>query len=428
MSQEINKDPAFGVKFSLSANFFIFFFVWSMVFIYLPKILDLNGFNSKEIGELRAYSYAIGVISPLIYAHLAQKFGRRLLLRIGFFLSVLITLPLFYKLNFWLMAILIMIQYFFMLGTYNQFDTLAINTLENKNDYGIIRALGSFGFVVFAISGGWLADKFGLFNLFWYVVALLIISGAVMIIMPSDKHIVDAEPQNSDDEQTSNNKFTWNLSFILLITYVVFQVMSQGIYNNFFIIYATKNLGYSTTVASLVMSLAVIAEIAGLLISVIVLRLIDIKILLICSGLLSGFRWYVQGYLGDSLTLILVTQLLHMFTFSFMHTSVLKYINDNFKSTKDISTAIGIYGSIGMGLGGVIGSVVAGYTWDLSPQTAYSYSIWFAVIGSLVLVFIKQQDKVAIVEKDDIISHDLEEHLTEKKKKKNQLFDINRYM
>lgn len=423
MLQKIKNDPQSMVKFGLSANFFIFFFIWSMICLYLPKILDFNGFNSAEIGELRAYSYAIGVVAPIAYAQLAQKFGRRLLLRIGFFLSILLTIPLFYKFNFWTMNLLIMVQYFFILGTYNQFDTLAINTLEDKNYYGTIRALGSVGFVIFAVSAGWLADQFGLLNLIWYLVVLQIIAVIVMFIMPCDKHVVNAEvqtPENEEpEEQASEHKFKFTLSFVLLIIYVVLEVMGQGIYNNFFIIYATKDLGYSNTVASIILSTGVAFEIIGLLASVFILRLVNINLLLIGSGVFSALRWYVQGFIGDSLILILLTQTLHMFTFSFLHVSVLKFINDNFKNSKDVSTANGLYGSIGMGLGGVIGSVVAGYTWDLSPQSAYSYSIAFSLLGGILAIFIKQPESIAIIEEDDIIEHDLEEHINDNQKNHN---------
>lgn len=402
-----------NIKSRLCLNSFVFFFIFSMIGIYLPKVLDINGFTSEEIGNLRAYSFAIGVIAPFAYSQLSQKIGRKLVLQIGFLLSIFITFPLFYKFNFLVISVLIMLQYFFMLGTYNQLDTLAINTLEDKNDYGIVRASGSIGYVVFTISGGWVADYFGVLNLFWYVVCLQVLSIFIIFFMPSDAHIVNKIQTNDDytsDQNTeqSDTKFPLNLSFILLMLYAIIETTGQGVFTNFFIIYATKDLGYSNTMTSLIMSTGVGAEIIGLLGAVYVLRIVNLKALFVSIGLLSAFRWYLQGFMGHSLSILLLSQTIHIFTFSFFHTGILKYINDNFKNTKDIGTAIGLYGSVGMGIGSILGAVTAGQTWDLSPQTAYSYDIAFALMGSVIALFIAKPKILVNSENTEIKTYDLD--------------------
>lgn len=417
-----------GVQLGLSINFFVIFFIVCAVGAYIPKVFAVYGFTPIEIGNLKAYTYAVGVAAPLIYSQISRKIGLKFSLQIGACAACLGVILLFFKFGFVAVAIISMVQYFFIRGTANQLDTLAIHSLEDKNVYGRIRIWGSLGFVFFAISGGWFADYFGLLNLKWYLGAVFITLLGTIFLLPDDEkaqqqnttatnhdeHKTDNEDQATNTSQAINNEdgnkqgttdqptikpnndqpFSINIDFIFLMLFVLLECIAQAVYNNFFLIYVTTDLGYSNSVGSMILSLSALSEVAGLIASVRILSMFKIKPLLISVSLVSSLRWYLQGFMGDHMILLLLSQTFHIFTFALLHTSVLKYINENFHNKDHVGTAIGIYGSVGIGAGNIIGSLVAGQAWNVSPQLAYTYAIAMALAGGVFVLFIKNKTPI----------------------------------
>ncbi|CAK6715218.1 putative Major facilitator superfamily permease [Vibrio harveyi] len=385
-----------GIESRLALNFFIMFLIDCLVGAFLPVILHERGFNSVEIGQLRAYGYAMVAFAPFLYALLTEKIGnRRRALQIGSFLSGITVIALLGDIGYIFFALLIVVQQFFQQGTATQLDAHTINTMEDQNRYGIVRIWGSIGFVVTVISGGFVSDHWGLEALIYYMCFIQVLLMFSVMMLPEDKGSITKSSSMRDKP-----KFKLERNYLLVLVVVFFCFVSQGVYNNFFMIYV-KSMGLSETTGGTIMSIGTVSEMVMLIGSVVLLSRYKPSHLLAISCVVTALRWMMQGWAGDSVVILVVSQVGHAFTFALLHASVISFIQKSFND-KEIGRATGLYGSFGLGLGNIVGSLLSGYFWDsLGAEYAYSVCALMALCGALVALFIKtpteKQDEAEVI-------------------------------
>ncbi|MGF1785514.1 MFS transporter [Photobacterium swingsii] len=366
-----------GIESRLALNFFIMFLIDCLVGVYLPMILKDRGFDSVDIGQLRAYGYAMVAFAPFLYALLTEKIGnRRKALQIGSFLSGITVIGLLLDLNYMFFAVLIVTQSFFQQGTAAQLDAHSINTMEDQKRYGAVRIWGSIGFVVTVITGGFISENWGLHALIYYMIAVQACLIFAVLLLPQDKVSKD----QAKESKLISHKFKLTPNFVLLLLVVFFIFISQGVYNNFFMIYVTS-LGFSETTGGTIMSIGTVAEMVMLLGSIVLLSKFKTSHLLAISCLLTAVRWLMQGWGGDSIAMLIISQFGHAFTFALLHATVIHFIQKSFNEGT-VGRATGLYASFGLGAGNIVGSLLSGYLWDsLGPQYAYTACAIMALIG-----------------------------------------------
>ena len=64
----------------LSSNYFFYFALLGLISPYLSVFLDGQGFSSRQVGEILAFITATKIVAPSLWATLADKTAKPLLI------------------------------------------------------------------------------------------------------------------------------------------------------------------------------------------------------------------------------------------------------------------------------------------------------------------------------------------------------------
>jgi PPP family 3-phenylpropionic acid transporter len=142
---------------------------------------------------------------------------------------------------------------------------------------------------------------------------------------------------------------------------------SHGPYYTFFTI-QTKAIGYSGGLIGFFWALGVIAEVAIFIAVPVLLPRYGVRFLLLLTLLLTSLRWLLTAYFITELPILLFAQCLHGFSFGMYHALAITLIHRYFTGPYQ-GRGQALLSSIGFGLGGAIGSLLAGQSWQLLGAT-----------------------------------------------------------
>ena len=109
------------------------------------------------------------------------------------------------------------------------------------------------------------------------------------------------------------------------------------------------------------------------------------RTLVMACLLLTGLRWIIVGMLPDSFIAQFFAQTIHAFSFGLFHVIAMRVIFQNF-SLGQQGRGQAIYSTM-WGMGVALGSILAGYYWDIfSGQTVFIWAGLSTLLG-LLLVF-----------------------------------------
>jgi PPP family 3-phenylpropionic acid transporter len=92
-------------------------------------------------------------------------------------------------------------------------------------------------------------------------------------------------------------------------------------------------------------------------------RAFSLRQILIASLALASVRFTAIGWGADSLLVLLLAQTLHAATFGSFHAAAIGVIHHLFRGRHQ-ARGQAIYGSLAYGLGGSLGSLASGYSWE----------------------------------------------------------------
>jgi PPP family 3-phenylpropionic acid transporter len=174
--------------------------------------------------------------------------------------------------------------------------------------------------------------------------------------------------------------------FSLLLACFLIQA-SHGPYYTFFSIYAEDN-GYSRSIVGQLWSLGVLAEVAVFYYMYRWLPKYGAKFLLVTAMLLTVIRWWLIAYYVEYLSILLFAQLLHAASYGLFHASAIHLIDEYFPG-KIQGRGQALFSSISFGLGGSLGSLVSGYTWNsIGPSYVYLLAMGIAQIALIQFIWI----------------------------------------
>jgi len=123
------------------------------------------------------------------------------------------------------------------------------------------------------------------------------------------------------------------------------------------------------------------------------MRHYSLRTILIVSFSTSVLRFVTIGWGVDLLAVMILTQLMHGLTFGAFHAAAISAINHWFPG-RTRSRGQALYSSLSFGAGGLVGGVIAGWTWDhLGGQLTFAFGSIHALIGLLlVLGWVRDED------------------------------------
>jgi PPP family 3-phenylpropionic acid transporter len=361
----------------LSAFYWFYFGSLGALMPYWSLYLQAQGFEFQAIGELVAILLVTKIIAPNIWGWIADYTGRSMLLvRLGSLLAVLSFAGVSFGQSYLWLAFISVIFSFFWNAALPSFEATTFAILgAQSHRYSQIRLWGSVGFIVTVVLFGYLFDYLSITLLPILLLILFTCIWLTSLFIP-EKQITTASLSSESFYQVIKQPAVIALFFVCLL-----MQASHGPYYTFYSIYL-ENYGYSRQLIGQLWALGVIAEIGVFLVMHYLLIAINLTTLLIISFGITGGRWLLIGYYPEFLSILVFAQLLHAASFGMYHGVVMQLIRQRFVDHHQ-GKAQALYSSLSFGLGGALGSLISGYTWEnFAPFVSYG---WAAVVCGLAV-------------------------------------------
>ncbi|MCK5720889.1 MAG: MFS transporter [Thiomargarita sp.] len=359
----------------LSAFYFFYFSSLGVLIPYWGLYLHTIGFTTQEIGELIAIILATKIIAPIIWGWIADHTGQHLrIVRLNAFFGMFLFLGIFLGNSYIWLAIILGLFSFFWNAALPQFEAITFAHLAKQSHrYSHIRLWGSVGFVIAVLLFGWLFEHISVTLLPTLLMGLLASIWLSSFLVP---------PKKIEIHNTTTDNFYAIIKKPAVIAFFVtcfLMQASHGPYYTFYSIYLEQH-GYNRSLIGQLWALGVISEVALFIVIHRILVHFSLKSLFIFSLGITGIRWLLISYYVDSLTILLVAQLLHAVSFGLFHSIAMQLIRSYFPDNHQ-GKAQALYGSLSFGAGGAIGSFTSGYFWNLGATVIYSVATIICVIA-----------------------------------------------
>ncbi|MGH1538328.1 MAG: MFS transporter [Gammaproteobacteria bacterium] len=368
---------------SLAGFYFFYFASIGALLPYWNLYLKHLDFSARQIGELSAVLLATKIFAPYIWGWVADHSGKRLsIIRLAAFIGMLIFASTLVVRGYWSLFAVLAGYSFFWNATLPQFEAATMNNLgDRKHMYSRIRLWGSVGFIFTASLLAPVVERFGIHYLPWIVLLILILTWLNTLFV-NEKLPSLQEVAPSSMLKTCLQPHV----FALLLACFLIQA-SHGPYYTFFSIYAEDN-GYSRSLIGQLWSLGVLAEVVVFYFMYRWLPKFGAKILLVTAMLLTVIRWWLIAYYVEYLSILLFAQLLHAASYGLFHASAIHLIDKYFTDSIQ-GRGQALFASISFGLGGSLGSLVSGYTWNsIGPSYVYLLAMCVALVALVQYLWI----------------------------------------
>lgn len=375
------------------------FYFWYFAFVgiaspYLAPYLSSLGFSAWELGVLMSLQPASRLLAPYAWAAWADKTGAHYrLILLG---SALGTASLLF---FWLGDGL----FFAALAlTFSQFFWAAILPLSEQKaqqycrfggNYSRLRAWGSYGFLLISVAAGaWIEAL----DLSWTPILMLLsllLMTASSYFLPRRNFLKKRQNRQTSAKMQTSWGELWRKTEIRLLFFSVFCMgLAHGPYYAFYSL-ALQQHDYSPAAIGQFWALGVLAEIV--LFRVAHRFSASAERLLLWSLMAAVLRFSLLAYALHVLPLLLLAQLLHAGTFALHHLACQKMLLQYFPNHWQ-ARAQALYTMLAFGIGGSLGTILAGYLWDFGAEKAvFAPSMLATLAAALCLAkFLSRQKKI----------------------------------
>ena len=362
------------------SGFYFFYFAALGVFVpYWGLYLQWQGFSAQEIGELTAIFLGARIITPNLWAWLADFHGQRMrIVRVTSIIGTIAFSAILLDNSYIWIAVVMLVFSIFWNATLPQFEANTLQHLgENSHHYSKIRLWGSIGFIFTVTALGIVFEKISIDLM---PIALIITMTGISIMSLS---VPESSDHNLTHKQLPLRDILKQPAIIAFFTVCFLVILSHGPYYTFYSIYLEQN-GYSRTLIGQLWALGVIAEVIVFIFMHRFIPRYGLRLILILSLLLSTLRWLLIGLFPNMITVLLFAQLLHAASFGTFHAAAIAWVHQHFVG-KNQARGQALYSSIGFGAGGVLGSLTSGYLWD-NPGPTFTFIL--AGISTLLATYI----------------------------------------
>jgi len=367
-----------AAKSWLNSYFICFFFIWGIFLPFWGIWLEAKGVSPEQIGTLFSLGLVLRFCSNIgLLPRLKTASGTlKLLSALSFSLLACLLLLVFFQ-GWYALAALTLILNFLIGPMMPLGDIIGTRLVKQiKINYGQARLWGSISFIVGSSFVGWAITEFGSESILW-----IIITAALATYFLS---LIKLNPQLQDP--TNQPKEKVNLGLMLKQPKGIYFVLimgliqgSHGAYYAFSSIY-WSSMGISEFNIALLWGIGVLAEIFLMRFNDRLFNHWTIKKMCLLALVAGIVRWLVLWQTTD-LTLLMLVQTFHAFTFALAHLAAMRFI-----ATQADELMVGyqsLYSSISLGLVMALLTYISG--WVYEPQNSDVF-LWMAAI--LLPVFI----------------------------------------
>jgi len=373
-----------SLYWELSKFYYLYYAFVGLFTPYWGLYLTSLKFSPIQIGLLLAFFQFGRVVSPNIWGWLADRTNKRSQwVRLIAMMGSIFFVYSFFANSFYEILFIMMSMSIFTSSTIPLIESLTLAHLSSGKgnfDYSKIRVWGSVGFICAALFMGFGIDFFG-------IKALLFVLLSVQILIYFQSLRV---PEHVSDIKNEARRPILNVikdpQVIAVILGCTLMVSSHGLLYNFYSIYL-NTLDYSSMVIGALWAVGVICEILIFLCMPKILKLVDLKQVLLISLILAVARFFLIGTFADNLWVLIFAQTLHAATFGSFHVASVQII-EYFFHTEHHARGQSLYNSITYGVGGVVGGVVGGALIELIGMSeTFRLSALLPLLGIIVFYF-----------------------------------------
>lgn len=373
-----------SLYWKLSKFYYLYYAFVGLFTPYWGLYLTSLKFSPIQIGLLLALFQFGRVVSPNIWGWLADRTNKRSQwVRLIAMMGSIFFVYSFFANSFYEILFIMMSMSIFTSSTIPLIESLTLAHLSSGKgnfDYSKIRVWGSVGFICAALFMGFGIDFFG-------IKALLFVLLSVQILIYFQSLRV---PEHVSDIKNEARRPILNVikdpQVIAVILGCTLMVSSHGLLYNFYSIYL-NTLDYSSMVIGALWAVGVICEILIFLCMPKILKLVDLKQVLLISLILAVARFFLIGTFADNLWVLIFAQTLHAATFGSFHVASVQII-EYFFHTEHHARGQSLYNSITYGVGGVLGGVVGGALIELIGMSeTFRLSALLPLLGIIVFYF-----------------------------------------
>ena len=377
--------------YSRFSSFYFFYYFFVGLFVpYWGIYLKSLSFSAFQIGTLLSLFQISRIFAPNLFGWLADKSGERAKwVKITSFCGVLGFLGIFWANTFYSIFFVMMAMSIFTSSTLPLAESLTLSHLEaNKanSDYSRIRLWGSLGFIFASLVLGIFIDNTGAKSLIYALLIAQIIIFLLSFVIP-DKVI-----KLKEGKKRSIWEVLKRTEVIILLTGCALMVSSHGLLYNFYSIFLQEQ-GYSNIIIGILWSIGVIFEILIFIMMPMILKQLTLKSVLLFSLLFAVIRFFLIGAFADSLSILILAQIMHAATFGSFHVASIQLIS-NFFNNEHQARGQSLYNSITYGVGGAIGGLGGGYLIDYwGAANTFIFSAILPLIG-FIIIYLGLSDKI----------------------------------
>jgi PPP family 3-phenylpropionic acid transporter len=359
----------------LSSFYFFYFAVVGTIMPFWGLYLQSLSFSAQEIGIVSAIMMGTRIVAPSLWGWLGDRTGKRLaIIRVGSFLACLCFLVIFFTENFWPIALAVAAYSFFWNAVLAQFEVISLGYLGNQpHRYSRIRLWGSVGFVLVVAGLGWLFDWLSIRYLPFVAVGFLVCIWLSHFTI-REQPLPHVPPSKGDLWRVVKQPAV----IAFLLSSCLLQI-SHGAYYTFYSVYL-ESLDYSRSAIGVLWALGVVAEVLIFMVMPRWFEWISLRGIMIFTLVLTVVRWWLIGCYADSLTVLLIAQLLHAFSFGSAHAVAIELIRRFFSGSVH-GQGQALYCAASFGLGGALGAFISGMVWGVSPVLAFAISAFAAAVA-----------------------------------------------
>jgi PPP family 3-phenylpropionic acid transporter len=375
----------------LSSTYFFYFALLGLISPYLAIFLDGLGFSSRQVGEILAIITATKIVAPSLWAVLADKTAKPLLIiQLGALLALISFSLLYWFTLYWPITFCLALFTLFWTAILPQLEVHTLNSIKHSSKiYARIRLWGSLGFIVLAVVAGEAMSALG-YQAFTTLGVITLVCLFISTLFLTSRGPIKSGQKNGSKPTPIFNKIV-NVRFICFFIAGLLLQVSFAPYYGFFALYL-RDLQYSGLAVGLLISLGVVAEVIAFIYMGRLFKYFSLNSLLVFSLAITALRWYLIPVVADSVVWLAIIQLGHAASFAVYHSASMQFISSHFTKTQQ-SRGQGIYLGGVYGVGGAIGAYITGMLW-LDGQGASNTFIMAgtsALIGSIIMFFTKNK-------------------------------------
>ena len=343
---------------------------------YMGLYLEYLHFTPAQIGYISAVMMITRVIAPNIWGWLSDYTGRRLLIiQAGSLFACLGFALLFVDHHFAWIALVVAVFSFFWNAVLSQFEVITLSHLGNNSHfYSRIRLWGSVGFIVIVAI---LGQLFHLWGLQWFPLVGLLVLLSIWV-----SSLTIPNPQKSTDYSLKHAGFMSQLRNRAVICFLLsafLMQISHGSYYTFYSVYL-ESLSYSRSVIGGLWALGVVAELVIFWYMHLLLKHFGPRQILLFTFAVTVARWWLIGCYAENLSVLIVAQVLHAFSFGTAHAVSIELVRRFFAGSSQ-GQGQALYSAASFGAGGAAGALISGWVWSISPVLSFAIGSLAAGLG-----------------------------------------------